>query len=182
MNAIMQNIEQELRRQEFRTSWHDPFFDWIRSEQFSSESVEFGRKALYIINPPIPKIAPFDFSSVMINIGSDSRISFSLSIYFRDVLVDALEVDDIKVVYNDHDWEWHGSLRTYFSDITSQFQLAWDIEYDETIEDCLYGYFALDKVSEIISLMRAIRKTYHQFVVLKGEAIRRLINAKQYTK
>ena len=158
MSDILRNVEHKLQHQGFQTLWHDPFFDLVHDLPFRSRISRNTGNALYIINPPIPKIAPFDFSSVMINIGSDSRISFGLSIYFRDVLADALEAHEINAIYSLHDREWHESLRTYFADIASRFQLVWDIEYDEIIEDCIYGSFSLDKIEEIIALMKAIKE------------------------
>jgi hypothetical protein len=165
MNSILRNFEHIFRCQGFQTLWHDPFYDWVHTLPFRPESAETTGNALYIINPPIPRIAPFDFSSVMINIGSDSKISFALSIYFRDVLADVLEGYEITSVYSRHDREWHESLRTYFSDIASRFQLIWDIEYDETIEDCLYGSFSLDNIEEIIALMKAIKEASDSWAV-----------------
>ena len=167
MSDILRNAEHKLEHQGFQILWHDPLFDWVHGLPFRSESAEITGNALYIINPPIPRIAPFDFSSVMINIGSDSRISFSLSIYFRDVLTDALESDEINAIYSHHDRDWHESLRTYFADIASRFQLVWDIEYDEVIEDCLYGRFSLDKVEEIVVLMKAIKEACDSWTTKK---------------
>jgi hypothetical protein len=165
MSDILRNVEHKLEHHGFQTLWHNPLFDWVHGISSRSESGEKIGNTLYIINPPIPRIAPFDFSSVMINIRSDSKISFGLSIYFRDILADALEAYEINAIYSLHDREWHESLRTYFADIASRFQLVWDIEYDEVIEDCIYGRFSLDNIEEIIALMKAIKEASDRWTV-----------------
>ena len=111
--------------------------------------------ALYILDAPVPKVAPFDLSTIVIRV--DGQITFQLSLYYCKVLEDAIDAEEINQIYDQHASSWAPVMAENFNDIVSQFSQHWEPEYDEYIEDSLYGFVPIDSIDQIISLVRAIR-------------------------
>lgn len=112
---------------------------------------------LYIPDPPVRKIVPFDF--VMVSLRTDhDHIFFELSLYYCKELEDVVDVDAINKIYDRHAGDWAPKIDGYFNDIATEFSLRWDTEYDVYIEDSLYGNFFLESSDKIISIMKAIKE------------------------
>lgn len=155
---VIFKLKEDLEKEGFETSWQDPFFVWIQGEPLQRElsNYDAGDK-FYIYNLQFPKVAPFDTATITIH--ADSQfISFAMTFYFCTVLENLLEADEFSEIFDRHDNDWFLKLTDYFRDIADRFPLQWDIEYDEFIEDSLWGNFPFESSNDIISLMRGIKK------------------------
>lgn len=103
---------------------------------------------------PIPKIVPFDKAKLIISV-EEYGIYFAIEFRFIKVLEDLTEAEDINEAYEKHN-EWVNELSIYLGEIDPAAKLKWDVEYDEVIEDTLYGNF--DTVDELIPFIRNLRK------------------------
>jgi len=156
--TIMQ-LEEILEKEGFRTSWKDPFFSWLNQLAFEKGEPEQGLKSrLYILDPPIPKVAPFDFAAASLMI--DWQIFFSLSIYYCRVLENVSEAEEFHQIYDQHALYWTPPIAIYFNNIACEYSLNWDSEYDACIEDTLFGTFPLEKWDQVLSLVRKIWNKY----------------------
>lgn len=73
---------------------------------------------------------------------------------------DVVDANTINEIYDRHATEWFPKIAVYFNDIVREFSLQWDTEYDEYIEDSLYGNFPVESSDQIIPLMQAIKKRW----------------------
>ncbi len=153
-------IKEELEEEGFKTSWQNPFFAWVHGISLDQgEPEDRIGDTLYIFEPPVPKIVPFDLTTVSLRIEHD-RIFFQLSLSCCKELEDVVEADAINEIFDSHAIEWSPKINGYFNDISNEFFLQWDTEYDEYIEDSLYGNFPVESSDQIIALMQAIKKRW----------------------
>jgi len=152
-------IKEKLEKEGFKTIWRDPFFEWLRSTPagLKEADTQIGDN-LYIPDPPIPKITPFDLAAIAVRV--DYQITFQLSIYYYKILQDLIDADAIKQIYDQHDSCWTPALGVHFNDLASRYSLNWESEYDQYIEDSLYGFFSIGDAGQIISLLRSIWNKY----------------------
>lgn len=150
--------KRSLEEKGFVTTWSDPFFDWIRKSGANRSEPPAKPYRFFIANPPVPKIAPFDIATIRIDTSNDS-IYFALTFYFSSVMEPCLEPEDFHEVWHKHDTDWIVKLEEYFSEIEHRFKLKWDIEYDSTIEDTLYGWFPFDQDEKVIEILEAVKAT-----------------------
>lgn len=129
-------IKEELEMEGFKASW--------------SDETEIKVETL-----PIPKIVPFDTAKLLIKV-EEYHIYFAIVIKFIKVLEDLIDAEEINKVFDLHNDKWLIELTTYFSSIDPSCKLQWDIEYDEYIEDTMYGHF--DIIEEVIPLIHNLRK------------------------
>jgi hypothetical protein len=162
-------IKQKLEKEGFKTTWRDPFFEWLRPTPPEIKEADNPiADVLYIPDPPVPKITPFDLATIAVRI--DNQISFQLSLYYCKVLEEAIEADVINQIYDQHASSWTPPMAVQFNDIASQYSLHWDSEYDEYIEDSLYGFFPVDSTDQIISLLRVIWNNDRELNQIQEEA------------
>jgi hypothetical protein len=148
-------MKERLEKEGFKISGKVPFFEWLRPRP--SEPKGAGDQIgdmLYILDPPVPKITPFDIAAVGIRI--DDQIYFCLSFYYHKILEDVTDAEVIDRIYDQHASSWGPDLAAYFSEIASQFSLQWDCEYDDFIEDSLYGTFPIHSADLVLALVRAV--------------------------
>ena len=153
-------IKEELEKEGFKTTWRNPFFAWVHDiplDKWESESKI--SDTLYICDPPVPKIVPFDFAAVRLNI-HPVHIYFELSLYYCKELKDVVDADAINEILTRHAADLAPKMAVYFNDIAMEFSLQWDTEYDEYIEDSLYGNFPVESSDQIIALMQAIQNRW----------------------
>ena len=157
---VIPKIKEGLEKEGFKTSWRDPFLDWMQGVPLNQSNPE-GKigDSLYILEPPVPKIVPFDLATVSLRIDHD-RIFFELSLYYCRELEDIVEADAINEIFDRHAIEWIPKIHGYFNDISNNFSLQWDTEYDEYIEDSLYGNFPVACSDQNITLMQAIKRCW----------------------
>jgi len=155
---IILKIKEELEKEGFKTTWRNPFIQWLHatSPHLQASENESGH-TLYIGDLPVPKIAPFDVAAASLRIDLD-RIYFELSLYYSKELEDVIDADAINEIVHRHASDWSGKIVSYFNDIANEFSLEWDTEYDIYIEDTLYGNFPVESADKIISIMKAIKK------------------------
>jgi len=157
---LVLKIKEDLEKEGFKTSWQDPFFAWVHGIPLDKGGSEHDiGDTLYIPDPPVRKIMPFDFAMVFLRIDHD-HIFFELSLCYCKELEDAVDADDINKIYDRHAGDWAPKIDGYFNDIATEFSLLWDAECDVYIEDSLYGNFPVESPDQIISLMRAIKKCW----------------------
>ena len=153
---ILQEIAEELKKEGFQTSRRDPFFAWVHGIPVDQGAREGGMgDTLYILEPPVPKIAPFDFAAVSLRIDRD-HLFFQLSLYYT--IESVVDAETINELYDLHATRWAPALHTFFNDIANEFSLTWDTEYDEYIEDSLCGMFLIDSSHRIVEIMSAIKR------------------------
>ena len=158
IRQLILKIKEELEKEGFKTTWQDPFYAWVHGTPLDQEPLKHDiGDTLYIPDPPVRKIAPFDFAAVRLGIHPDS-IYFELSLYYCKELEDLVEADEIEEIFDRHATEWSPKRTEYFADIAIEFSLQWDTEHDEYIEDSLYGNFPFESSDKIISIMKAMKK------------------------
>jgi hypothetical protein len=134
---LLLGLKADLEKEGFRVSWRNPFFE---EDGRVSEAPPFAEgKRFYVSGLPVPRIAPFDIVTVLVSVEQDF-LYFSLCFYFRDVMEPATEVHEIEEVYDRHDGSWFPSLVVYCQEVQESYSLQWDVEYDSSIEDSLYGH------------------------------------------
>lgn len=106
---LLWEIKKEAERIGIRTCWQDPFYHRINPDEKRPEekTTPPGNK-IYLPDPPIPRITPFDFASVSISL--DEQISFKLSIYYWKVLDGKIDADEIHEVFDRHAGEWSAAM------------------------------------------------------------------------
>jgi len=159
-SQVILKIKEELEKEGFKISWRDPFFAWVHDIPLDQgESENKISDTLYICDPPVPKIVPFDVATASLKIDHD-QIFFELSLYYCKELEDIVDADAINKIYDRHAGDLAPKLAVYFNDIAMEFSLRWDTEYDIYIEDSLYGNFPVESPDQIIVLMGAIKKQW----------------------
>lgn len=162
IKSIALDIQRTLAKDGFLFSRNNPFHDWIRGEKVTSCKPDELGLSFYIANPPVPKMVPYDFTTAFISLESPEMggIYFQLTFYFHSALEPCLEVNEIEAVYYKHDSVWFLSLSDYLSDIECSFNLSWDTEYDESIEDNLTGRIPLEKYEIIHDIMKKLQQQH----------------------
>lgn len=154
---VLHRIRDTLEKAGVRTSGSSSFFKWMRSEgKNEDDEREWDGKRLYVHDIPAPKVVPFDIAEICLSV-NDRGIYFTFTLYFYTVLKDAMEVEDFRRVYDNHEIEWFPKLRGHYLDVSSRFSLEWDVEYDESIEDTLCRTFASEEADEIVEAVKTIR-------------------------
>ena len=122
--------------------------------------------SFYIVNPPVPKMAPYDLATVFISLENAEMggIYFQLTFCFHAALEPCIEVKEIEAVYQKHDSVWFLSLSDYLSDIEDSFKLSWATEYDESIEDNLTGWIPLEKFGIIHDIMKKLQDQHEEWL------------------
>jgi len=155
---IILKIKEELEKEGFKTTWQDPFYAWVHGNPLDQEQLKHNiSDTLYIADPPVQKIVPFDFTAARLQINPDF-IYFELFLYYCKELENAIEADEIAEICTRHDADLAPKMVEYFNDIAIEFSLQWDTEHDEYIEDSLYGNFPFESSDKIISIMKAMKK------------------------
>ena len=172
LKTIALDIQRTLAGDGFLLSRTNPFFNWIRGEMITFCNPDELGLSFYIANAPVPKMAPYDFATVFISLENPEtgRIYFQLTFYFYTALEPCMEVNEIEAVYQKHDSVWFPNLSAYLSDIEGSFNLSWDTEYDESIEDNLTGWVPLEKYEIINEIMTKLRQ---QHIIFSGSKIRK---------
>lgn len=166
LKTIALDIQKTLAGDGFLLSRNNPFHDWIRGAQVTVCNPDELGLSFYIANPPVPKMAPYDFATVFISLENPEMggICFQLTFYFHSALEPCVEVKEIEAVYQKHDSVWFLSLSDYLSDIEGSFRLSWDTEYDESIEDNLTGRITLEKFGIIHDIMKKLQQHYEEWL------------------
>ena len=164
IDLIASDIKETLVGNGFVLSRTNPFFDWIHGTKTNICRPEDLGLSFYISNPPVSHIAPFDCTMAFINFESAETegIYFQLTFYFHNALETCLDADDIHAVYDRHNALWFPKLVEYCSEIEELFHLTWETEYDESIEDNLYGRFPLEVAGYIPDIIKTLKLQYGQ--------------------
>lgn len=158
------NIKTALEDAGFETSWQRPFFTWMHPEFREDKKAGFrDGSTVYVAGLPLPKGVPADLAEAEIRI-YDDRLYFCFTLYFYTVLKDALEADDFRKIHEQHDREWFPKLRECYFDAGWPFMLEWDVEYDESIEDSLYGNLDLCEAGMVVNVVRALSNAVKEVV------------------
>jgi hypothetical protein len=159
---LLVEIKEKIENEGFKTSWRNPFFDWVQGIPAGLIPQKDGTgDILYVIDPPVPRLTPFDLAAVSISI--THTLYFTLTLYYCKVLDDAVEADRINEINDWHASQWSVKTAVYFNDIACKYGLEWDTEYDEYIDDTLFGNFPVDSPDQIISIMRDIKEAYAEW-------------------
>jgi len=159
VEILITTIQDRLEEAGFKTSWRKPFWAWMHPEWKGDDAKKpHDGKTLYVSNIPLPPVPHLDFAEAKIDV-HDDRIYFELTYYFHKVLEGAVEAGEIRKIHEQHDSEWFPKLQEYLLDVLTRFFLKWDIEYDESIEDALWGNFTTESVDQVVVIMEAIRQT-----------------------
>lgn len=157
--ALIANIKDRLEEAGFTTTWRRPFWKWMHPEWKGDDAIKpHDESTLYVSNIPLPPVAQVDFAEARISV-NDDHIYFELTYYFHKVLEGAIEAEEIRKIHEQHDSEWFPKLQEYLLDVSTRFFLKWDIEYDESIEDSLWGNFTTESVDQVVAIIQAIRQT-----------------------
>lgn len=143
-----------------KTTWRNPVFDWIHSVPPDQRKEETPGDTLYVADPPVPRLAPFDLAAVSLKISDDS-FYFNLCLYYYPAdLQQAVEADEIGDIWTRHAAEWNPKIAVHFNDIAMRFSFQWDTEYQDLIEDTLWGNFPLTNagVDQVIEVLREMKR------------------------
>jgi len=152
----LDNIKEIVEERGFQTSWRNPFIEWHRPELFAGEPEIKTEEILYVRDPPVNWLAPFDLAMISIRI-DDEGIFFELSLYYVNVLEDQIDASVINEIY-DHHQCWHDGIIYFYSDVAEKFSLKWDTEYDYYIKDTLYGH--LESEESLLSILNMLKNIY----------------------
>ncbi len=160
------NIKRTLTREGFRLSLTNPCYARIRGEQAPACLPEDLGLSFYIIDPPIPPVAPFDCNTVNVSLENPDMggIYFQLIFCFHAALDPCIEINEIEAVYQKHDSVWFPNLSAHLIDIEDLFKLSWDTEYDESIEDNLAGWIPLEKAETIHAIMKKLQQQQEEWL------------------
>ncbi|MFA5286125.1 MAG: hypothetical protein WC347_11060 [Smithellaceae bacterium] len=166
LNTIAMDIKRTLAKEGFRLSLTNPCYARIHGEQVPACPLEDLGLSFYIIGPPIPPVAPFDFITVYISLEKPEMggICFQLTFCFHAALEPCMEVNEIEAVYQKHDSVWFPNLSDYLTDVEDSFKLSWDTEYDESIEDNLTGWIPLEKYEIIHDIMKKLQQHQEEWL------------------
>lgn len=169
IDLIASDMKKTLAENGFVLSRTNPFFDWIHGETTNIGRPEDLELSFYIVNPLIPAISPFDYVTAFIDFESaiTDGFLFQLTFFFHKALESCLEADDIHAVYDRHNSIWFPRLSEYCSEIEETFNLTWETEYDESIEDNLYGRFPLEVAGNIPGIMKMLQSNYEHYAGYK---------------
>ena len=157
-------IKNTLIKEGFTITWKDPFFCWIHNEPISAEDKpDQTPLKLYVTNPPVPRISPFDMAVVEIEVDRYEHIYFNLCLYYCSVLEDKVEYEDIDAIYEEHNQRWLIDNMEYFSGIAVEYGLEWDVEYDECICDSLWSSFPLEEAYKIVQIMKELEREKRRY-------------------
>ena len=132
-------LKELLEKEGFKTTWRNPFFTWLYPPVFGKGEPDLDAgEILYILDPPIPKIGPLDFTTICLM--AQDRLLLLFSFFYYKALEGLIRGDDIKRIYKQHASSWFPVLSPYYEKVASHFSLQWDSEYDVYIEDSLYGW------------------------------------------
>ena len=67
LKTIALDIQRTLAGDGFLLSRTNPFFNWIRGEKITFCNPDELGLSFYIANPPVPKMAPYDFTTAFIS-------------------------------------------------------------------------------------------------------------------
>ncbi len=155
---LITNIQYKLEAAGFKTSWRRPFWKWIHPEWNGDNEIEpQNESTLYVSNIPIPPVPHIDFAEAKISV-HDDHIYFELTYYFYKVLEGAIEAEEIRTIHEQHDSEWFPKLQEYLLDVSTRFSLKWDIEYDESIEDSLWGNLTAESSGQLTEIIKIVQQ------------------------
>ena len=112
-----------------------------------------GETEIQVDELAFPKIVPFDTASLLISV-EEYGIYFAITFKFIKVLEDVTEAEEINEAYEQHN-QWVTDLSIYLGEIDPDAKLKWDVEYDEDIEDTLFGTF--DSAEDVITLVQKLK-------------------------
>jgi hypothetical protein len=153
--VLLMKMKRSLDEKGFVTTWSDPFFDWVHKSKANLSDPLENPDQFFVSDSLVPKIAPFDIATIRIDTSDDS-IYFAFTFYFFSVMEPCLKAEDFHAVCSKHDRDWIVKLEEHFSEIENRFKLKWDVEYDSTIEDTIYGRFPFDQAGKIVEILEAI--------------------------
>jgi hypothetical protein len=150
-------IKELLEKEGFRTSWTNPFMEWQRPDLYAGKPEVMTGEILYVPEPPVSWIAPFDLAVVSVRI-NDGGIFFELSLYYVNVMEDQTEASVFNAIH-DLQQSWHTCLVSFYRDVAEKFSLRWDTEHDYYIEDTLFGHLESEEsVLNILIMMQNINR------------------------
>ncbi len=160
---LILSLRDTLIKEGFTITWEDPFFCWVHNEPFpAQEEPEKMPLKFYVAEPPIPKISPFDLA--VVEIGGDILpnidfiLHFNLCLYYSSVVEEKVRYGDIDALYEEHDQKWLIANMEYFGNISSRYDLEWDIEYDDCICDTLWHSFSTKDYYKVVQIMKEIKQ------------------------
>jgi len=156
MTGFIKVLRKKLSETSLHITTRRPFIRWLNPDwKWNNETNQ--KNTIYISNIPLPPVPHLDFAEARISVNND-HIYFELTYYFHKVLEGAIEAGEIRKIHERHDSEWFPKLQEYLLDVSTRFSLKWDVEYDESIEDSLWGHFTLESVDQVVVIMEAIRQ------------------------
>lgn len=152
-------LYKEIAKEGFKTTWKHPIFSLTLSDRGGEE------KSFYVVELPIPKIAPFDTAYADISL-KDDRIHCCFTFPFRKVFNDCMSKEDCIKAMEENENVWLRTFHEYFGRIAEYFDLEWEIEAssqeadDEACQMIFYleGAFDIKSCSRIKSLLIEVRE------------------------
>ena len=154
--SVMMALINALNETGFKTTRVNPFHAWINREYLQGDPPgNAASNKIFVTNIATPQVSPFDITFIEINLDHD-RFYLALTICFHSVMEGLLEAEEFNEIFRKHDELWMPQLVRLFQPAEMTFQLRWDTEYDETIEDTLFGYFPVPDVDRVLAAVRSI--------------------------
>lgn len=147
---------EKLDQEGFKTSHNDPFWSWMHPEYHISECDTKPGNTLFVSDPCIPLLAPFDITVASLKIDKD--IYYQLCFYYVNILEDQTDPLIINEIYSHHAEVWFRNTKDYLSDIANKHSLKWDTEHDAYIQDTLYGHF--ESEMQFLNILLEIKVRY----------------------
>lgn len=81
----------------------------------------------------------------------------AITFHFYSVQIGLYEKEHFEHIYALHDECWLPQLVTMLNPVQTKYSLQWDVEYDESIEDNLYGNFHLSDIDKIMAILEDVK-------------------------
>jgi len=149
---MLAGLKTVLEKEGFRTSWADPRFHEVAGGGPCSQPVH--GDTLYVLDLPILRVVPFDSCNVSLRIQED-RLLFELVFLYQKELEPLVDAEPICEYFERHAAQWAPKLAAFLQVPSEKYSLRLDTEYDDHIEDSLYGWIAPSETA-VLSLLREI--------------------------
>jgi len=155
--ALLLSLKYRLDQEGYQTSWDNPFFRWLRPDDYRAESPISAMPSVFFVSGiSLPRVAPFDFVSAKISIDI-YYIYMTITFHFYTVQIGADQKEQFDCIYVLHDECWQPQLVKMMNPVLMKYSLKWNVEYDETIEDDLYDNFPLSDTDKILAILEDVK-------------------------
>lgn len=160
-------LGKKLSKMGFTLSWDDPFSCWVSGKDctpfLNSPPPDYEYIRLFVVDPPIPKLTPFDMVSIMLSNDPFDMLYFEICVYYSSVLEGLLEPEEFEELWIKTDGIWAGEIYSYLSSLIQKYNMDTDVEHDDPICYSIYKNFHKDKWDDVLDIMSSLKVLKHNY-------------------